>query len=72
MLAKIVNDNASLLADRGVFEVFASKLAPTGGGVKPIQCCSELFIVNRPIVQLFSRECSFLFTPEHAACAISL
>ncbi|WP_193059221.1 hypothetical protein, partial [Pseudomonas sp. K8] len=30
MLAKNVNDNACILDERGVFEFFASKLAPTG------------------------------------------
>ncbi|AIG03995.1 Uncharacterised protein [Pseudomonas fluorescens] len=29
MLAKIVNDNAFILNERGVLEIFASKLAPT-------------------------------------------
>ncbi len=33
MLAKNVNDNAGLLIQRGVLRFFASKLAPTGGGV---------------------------------------
>ena len=31
MLAKNVNDNARFLNERGAFEFFASKLAPTGG-----------------------------------------
>ncbi len=30
------------------------------------KCCSELFIVNPPIVQLFSLTCSFLFRGESA------
>jgi hypothetical protein len=30
LLAKNVNDNACILDERGVFEFFASKLAPTG------------------------------------------
>ncbi len=30
LLAKIVNDNAGILDDRGVCGFFASKLAPTG------------------------------------------
>ncbi|QHG25411.1 hypothetical protein GDV60_22150 [Pseudomonas sp. DTU12.1] len=30
MLAKDVNDNASILNERGAFTLFASKLAPTG------------------------------------------
>ncbi|WP_262381200.1 MULTISPECIES: hypothetical protein [unclassified Pseudomonas] len=29
MLAKIVNDNAGILEERGAVEFFASKLAPT-------------------------------------------
>ena len=29
MLAKIVNDNAFILNERGVLEIFASRLAPT-------------------------------------------
>ena len=29
LLAKIVNDNASILEERGALEFFASKLAPT-------------------------------------------
>ena len=33
MLAKNVNDNACFLDERGAFGFFASKLAPTGGGV---------------------------------------
>ncbi|OWQ38916.1 hypothetical protein CDH05_24520 [Pseudomonas lactis] len=31
MLAKNVNDNACLLNERGAYEFFASKLAPTEG-----------------------------------------
>ena len=31
MLAKNVNENACFLNQRGAFEFFASKLAPTGG-----------------------------------------
>ncbi|AZF45735.1 hypothetical protein C4J84_0472 [Pseudomonas sp. R11-23-07] len=34
MLAKNVNDNACFLNKRGVCEFFASKLAPTDGGVR--------------------------------------
>ncbi|PKH14560.1 hypothetical protein CIB54_24180 [Pseudomonas fluorescens] len=30
LLAKNVNDNACILDERGVYEFFASKLAPTG------------------------------------------
>ncbi|MBB6289664.1 hypothetical protein HDC32_004729 [Pseudomonas sp. JAI120] len=30
MLAKIVNDDAGILNERGALEFFASKLAPTG------------------------------------------
>jgi len=33
LLAKVVNDNARCLDIRGVLGFFASKLAPTGGGV---------------------------------------
>ena len=32
LLAKVVNDNAGYQVARGVFETFASKLAPTGEG----------------------------------------
>ncbi|PRW75550.1 hypothetical protein C7A12_16805 [Pseudomonas fluorescens] len=32
LLAKIVNDNAVTLVDRGALRFFASKLAPTVGG----------------------------------------
>ncbi|WP_449101885.1 hypothetical protein [Pseudomonas veronii] len=39
MLAKNVNDNACILDERGVFEFFASKLAPTGVWV----CVGGLF-----------------------------
>ncbi len=35
MLAKIVNHNAGVLDNRGVFEFFASKLAPTAQGKSP-------------------------------------
>ncbi|MGH8360413.1 MAG: hypothetical protein ACRESF_23230, partial [Pseudomonas sp.] len=38
------------------------------GGGRPVQCCSELFIVNPPIVQLFSLTCSFLFRGESLFC----
>ncbi|AZF48897.1 hypothetical protein C4J84_3524 [Pseudomonas sp. R11-23-07] len=34
MLAKNVNDNACFLNERGACEFFASKLAPTEGGVR--------------------------------------
>ncbi|MEO6678436.1 MAG: hypothetical protein ABIO21_13805, partial [Pseudomonas sp.] len=35
------------------------------GGVKAsVECCSLLFIVNRRSVQLFSCNCSFLFSNE--------
>ncbi|MDY7549282.1 hypothetical protein RGV59_00200 [Pseudomonas sp. FG1] len=40
MLAKNVNDNACILDERGVFEFFASKLAPTGVWV---YVCGGLF-----------------------------
>ncbi|OWP70302.1 hypothetical protein CEC48_18325 [Pseudomonas sp. K2I15] len=40
---------------------FASKLAPA-------KCCSELFIVNPPVVQLFRLTCSFLFRGERPFC----
>ena len=36
MLAMVVNDNACLLTKRGVLESIASKLAPTGGGLRGI------------------------------------
>ncbi|OWP68118.1 hypothetical protein CEC48_29855 [Pseudomonas sp. K2I15] len=32
LLAKVANDDAGNLDERGVLEFFASKLAPTGGG----------------------------------------
>ncbi|MBT1267077.1 hypothetical protein [Pseudomonas sp. VS38] len=34
MLAMIVNDNATILTERGDLGFFASKLAPTGLGAK--------------------------------------
>ncbi len=34
LLAKNVNDNACFLNERGAYEFFASKLAPTEGGVR--------------------------------------
>ncbi|CRM53841.1 hypothetical protein [Pseudomonas sp. 31 R 17] len=34
LLAKNVNDNAYFLNERGACEFFASKLAPTDGGVR--------------------------------------
>ena len=61
MLAKNVNDNALIQDERGALKFFASKLAPT-------KCCSELFIVNPPVVQLFSLNCSFLFIGERPFC----
>ncbi|CRL98935.1 hypothetical protein [Pseudomonas sp. 28 E 9] len=34
LLAKSVNDNACFLNERGAYEFFASKLAPTKGGIR--------------------------------------
>ncbi|WP_230175615.1 hypothetical protein, partial [Pseudomonas sp. Bi123] len=52
----------------GVIEIaFAGKPGSYGGNVwlkAPVECCSLLFIVNRRIVQLFIRGCSFLFSNE--------
>ncbi|PSL90554.1 hypothetical protein C7U57_29690 [Pseudomonas sp. R9.37] len=40
--------------------------------VSPINCCSELFIVNPPVVQLFSPNCSLLLMPEQPIGSMSL
>jgi hypothetical protein len=59
---------------------FASKPAPTGSVIlallkgrhkAPVECCSLLFIVNGSIVQLFKRDCSFLFSNESRLAAVS-
>ncbi len=36
LLAKKLNDNACLLNERGAYEFFASKLAPTGIRASPL------------------------------------
>ena len=36
MLAKVVNDDAGILNERGALKFFASKLAPTGSEPVPI------------------------------------
>ncbi|PAM83732.1 hypothetical protein CES87_12435 [Pseudomonas sp. ERMR1:02] len=39
LLAMVVNDNAVMLAPRGVLRFFASRLAPTGGAwIRPRRC----------------------------------
>ncbi len=53
MLAKNVNDNACLRNERGAFEFFASKLAPTEGKLPQLICDAlELLLLLRDPHQL--------------------
>ncbi|GLH48565.1 hypothetical protein RS3R2_22500 [Pseudomonas lactis] len=46
MLAKNVNDNACFLNERGAFEFFASKLAPTGIRASPAPTFALCMLTN--------------------------
>ena len=47
MLAKNVNDDALILDERGAFNFFASKLAPTGVGLFVFWCLRALAIADQ-------------------------
>ena len=60
LLAKNVNDNACLLSERGAYEFFARKLAPTGMRNLTVLNCRQAVYSIAPNTDLPQHLCNIL------------